>query len=171
MSEVECSLNLLRSPLPFSVLQRKEDARLSVHLYAEVHECRADRDEPHRKRGDKVEIEPEHDEIEGAMDRAMQCAKHYEDPRGVHVHRIYLIRDKEIEHERIEEHWNLEQVLEVVRWIGHLGRRELREYSRGQFFRTELIAYSEVDPTDVHIHPHQQRQKYGREERTKDCVL
>ena len=80
-------------------------------LRTEVGERRADRHEPHRKRGDKVEVEPEDDEIEGALDRAMQGAKHHEDPRGIHVHHIHLIHDKEIEHERIEEHRNLEQVL------------------------------------------------------------
>ena len=87
---------------------------MSAYLRAEVDKSRADRDEPHRKRGDKVEVEPEHDEIKCAMDGAMQCAKYHEDPRSVHVHRIHLVRDEEIKHERIEEHRNLEQVLEVV---------------------------------------------------------
>src|SRR5713101_5531297 len=92
---------------------------MAAYLRAEVGKHRADRDEPHRDSGEEVEVEPEHDEIERAMDGAVQCAKSYEDPGGGYVHRIHLIRDEEIECERIEKHWNLEQVLEVVRGIGH----------------------------------------------------
>jgi hypothetical protein len=86
---------------------------MAAYLRAEVRKRRAERDEPHREGGDEVEVEPEHDEIERAMDSAMQCAKHNEDPRGIHVHCIHLIRDEEIERERIEEHGYLEQVLQV----------------------------------------------------------
>src|SRR5262249_17822885 len=113
---------------------------MSAYLRAEVDEGRTDRHEPHGECGDEGEVEQEHDEIERAMDSAMQGAKHNEDPRRVHVHRIHLIRDEEIESEGIEEHRNLEQVLEVVRWIGYLGGRESRECTgRGQLFLTELI--------------------------------
>ena len=145
---------------------------MAAYLRAEVGKRRAERDEPHRDGGEEVEVEPEHDEIERAMDGAMQCAKSNEDPGGVYVHRIHLIRDEEIERERIEKHRNLEQVLEVVRGIGHTGRREPYEGTgHGKLLRTEFVAGDETDAADVHVHPHEERQKDGREEGTEDCLL
>ena len=99
----------------------------AASLRAAVGQRRAERDEPHREGGAEVEVEPQHDEIDRAMDGAVQGAKSHEDPGGGYVPRIHLIGDEEIEHERIEKHRNLEQVLEVVRGIGHSGQRELGE--------------------------------------------
>jgi len=52
--------------------------------------------------------------IEYAMDNAMQCAKHNEDPRCVHIYGIHLLRDEEVQNERIEKYRNLKQVLKVI---------------------------------------------------------
>src|SRR5713226_2650376 len=106
------------------------------------------------------------------MDSAVQGAKHNEDPGGGDVHRIHLLRDEEIERERIEEDRNLEQVLEVVRGIGYLGRREPRERTGyGKILRADLVARDEPDTADVHVHPDEERQKHRREEGTEDCRL
>ena len=67
--------------------------------------------EPHRQRGDEVEVEPQHHQIKCAMDGTVQCPKRYKDPRSAHLGSVHLTRDEEIESERIEEHRNLEQVL------------------------------------------------------------
>ena len=71
----------------------------------------ADRDEPNSKGSKQIEVEPEHNEIECAMDSAMQCAKYNEDPRSIHVYRINLLRNEEVQHKHIEKYRNLEQVL------------------------------------------------------------
>jgi hypothetical protein len=93
-----------------------------------------------------VEIEPEHDEIERAMDGAVQGAKSNEDPPGVYVYCVHLIRHEEVERERVEKHRNLEQVLQVVRWIGHAWGRELRECAgNGKVSRTDFVAGDESD--------------------------
>ena len=97
------------------------------NLHAKIGKRRSDRDQPHREGGKEIEVESEHYEIERAMDRTVQHAKSNEDPGCGYVRRVHLFRGEEIECERIENHRNLEQVLQVVRWIGHRGRRELSE--------------------------------------------
>src|SRR6266446_893501 len=77
----------------------------------------ANGDEPNRERRNEIEIKAQHHDIDGAMNGAVQYAEDDENPGGVYIHRIHLISHKEIKRERIENHRNLEQVLEIVRWV------------------------------------------------------
>jgi hypothetical protein len=51
-------------------------------LATEVRERRPDDHEPHRQRGDEVEVEPQLHSVERAVDGAVQHPKRYEDPRS-----------------------------------------------------------------------------------------
>src|SRR5439155_27036517 len=51
-------------------------------LPAKVGERGADPHEPHRKGGEEIEVEPQQNEIESAVDGAVQCTKTDEHPRG-----------------------------------------------------------------------------------------
>src|SRR5262249_37910764 len=99
-------------------------------------------------------------------------AKRHEDPGGTHVRRIDLVRDEEIECESIEDHRNLEEVPEVVRWIGHLRRRQASERAGdGQITRADTVAPDEAEAPEVHVDQHEQRQEHGREEGTENRCL
>ena len=70
-------------------------------LAAEVPERSPGQHEPHRQRGDEVEIEPQHHEVERAMHAAVQCAKEHEDPGGGDVRGVHRRRGEEIEGKRV----------------------------------------------------------------------
>src|SRR5229473_7480534 len=111
------------------------------------------------------------------MDGTVHCAKSHEYPGGIHIRRIHPFRHEQIKRERIEKHWNLEQVLQVVRWIGYCWWREPRKFTRhSEVLRTQLFGGDETDAADVHVYPHDERQKHHREKRAEDhclfhCVL
>jgi len=63
-------------------------------LCAEPGEGRSNRHEPQRERGDQVEVEPQHNEIECTMYGAMQYAKSHENPAGIYIQHIHLFGDK-----------------------------------------------------------------------------
>src|SRR6185295_5826468 len=104
--------NLL-TPTPISAIH---DDRLPSST--QVPERRAAEHEPYRQRGDEVEIEAQHHEIECAVDRTVQRPEGHENPCRPHIRGVDVARDEEIEREGIEEHRNLEQVFQVVRGIG-----------------------------------------------------
>lgn len=69
---------------------------MKAYLRSKVVKGCADRDEPNREGGEQVAVKPNHDEIECAMDDAMQSAKYNEDPRSIYVHCIDLLCDEKV---------------------------------------------------------------------------
>ena len=92
------------------------------NLWTKMRKGRADCDEPQRDRSDQIEVEPKDDAIEGAMNNAVQCTKYNKDPRGAQIEDIHLLGDKEVEGKGVENDRNLEQVLEIVRWVRYAWR-------------------------------------------------
>jgi hypothetical protein len=68
----------------------------------------------------------------------VQRAEHDEHPRGADVHGVDLARDEEHERERVEDHRDLEQILQVVRGVRHGGWRHLCEPGRREVVRRDL---------------------------------
>gem|GEM_PF-2037734 len=79
-----------------------------------------DCDKPYREGGEQVEGESKQDKIERTVDDTVQYAKPNKEPRSIYIYRIHLICDEKVKYEQIEKDWNLEQILEVVRWIRYL---------------------------------------------------
>src|SRR5262249_56559782 len=141
-------------------------------LRTEVGERRTARDEPHGQRRDEIEVEADEHDVDRAMDGAVKHPEHDEDPGGGHVRAVDPLGDEEIQHKRVEEHRDLEQVLQVVGRIGDLWRREPGKGTRHRHLRRgDLVGREEADAPDVHVDPDDERQEDGGEEGTEDRRL
>src|SRR5262245_63630923 len=79
--------------------------------------------------------------------------------------------DIEVQREPVEEGWNLEEVLQVVRGIRHRRGRDPRELDRGELLRTQVASPYERYSPRVHVGPHEKRQEDHREEWSEDRRL
>src|SRR5258705_12052360 len=105
---------------------------VSVSTRAEsTHRCANDH-EPQRQSGYAIQPESENDDVDRAMHRAVQDSKAAENPGSNQVAQVDSGCDEEVKHDAIEKRRQLEEILEVVRWIGHGRRRDTRELRRSQ---------------------------------------
>ena len=135
-------------------------------------EGRAGPDEPDREGRYQVEVEAQHHDVDRAVDCAVKRSKRDEDPCRDQVGGIDLARDEQVQRQHVEQDRNLEEVLEIVRWVGDRWRGQLGESAGNrQLFGSEAVVRNEVDAPYVQMHPDEEGEAQHREHRTKDRRL
>jgi hypothetical protein len=78
--------------------------------------------EPQGERRDAVEPEPQYHNIDSAVNATMKKAKPDEDPRRSHVKGIRLTGRVKVQHQGVENGWQLKEVFKVVGGVCNLWR-------------------------------------------------